>query len=118
MNDSILGTTKKLLGMDPSYTPFDTDVIVAINSAMLSLKQLGVGPEEGYVVTDASDTWSDFMGDDPALASVKMYVYLKVRLTFDTPSSSAATEIYKEQIKEIEWRLTLETEKEGGDESG
>ena len=43
MEYSILNTIKKMLGLDANYTTFDTDIIVHINSALMTLTQLGVG---------------------------------------------------------------------------
>ena len=42
--DSILTSIKKLLGIDESYTHFDVDIIMHINSVFMTLRQLGVGP--------------------------------------------------------------------------
>lgn len=110
--DSILTSVKKLLGMDEEYTAFDMDVIIHINTALAILCQLGVGPDSGFRIHDASATWSDFMGDDPRLDSVKDYVYLKTRLLFDPPSSSAAIQSTEKLLSEIEWRLNVTAESE------
>ena len=103
--DSILTSIKKLLGVSDEYKHFDTDIIIYINSAFSTLTQLGVGPEEGFSITDASTTWSDYLYGDSRLEFVKTYVYLKVRLSFDPPSSSAAIEAINRQISELEWRI-------------
>ena len=47
------------------------------------------------------------MGDATDLAGVKTYIYLKVRLVFDPPQSSAAMEAIKQNIAELEWRLNV-----------
>lgn len=104
--DSILTSIKKLLGIASDYTHFDTDIIIQINSALSALTQLGVGPLEGFEITDASSTWGDFM-DDPRLNLAKTYVYLRVRLAFDPPTSSALLESYNRQLDELAWRLTV-----------
>ena len=110
--DSILTSIKKLLGMDADYTAFDTDVIIHINSALAILFQLGVGPDKGFRIRDDSATWQDFVGDDARLDDVKDYVYLKVKLLFDPPSSSAAIQSTESLISEIEWRLNVAAESE------
>lgn len=107
--DSILESIKKLLGIPEEYTQFDQDILMHINTAMLSLKQLGVGPEGGYAVSNASDTWRSFCGSK-SIEAVRSYVYLKVRLLFDPPTSSALIEAIKAQIAELEWRLCLDAE--------
>lgn len=110
--DSILTSIKKLLGMDADYTAFDTDVIIHINTALAILCQLGVGPDKGFRISDDSATWQDFVGEDTRLDDVKDYVYLKVKLLFDPPSSSAAIQSTESLISEIEWRLNVTAEME------
>lgn len=104
--DSILTSIKKLLGIDASYTHFDADIILQINSAFSALTQLGVGPLEGFSIEDSSSTWSQFI-DDPRLNFAKTYVQIKVKLAFDPPSSAALIESYNKQLDEITWRLTV-----------
>lgn len=110
MNDSILTTIKKMLGLDESYMPFDADVIVLINSALMILSQLGIGPKNGFSIDGYNSTWSDFLVNDVKLESVKNYIYLKVRVTFDPPTSSSVLEAYKQQLNELEWRLNVQAE--------
>lgn len=110
MDESILITIKKMLGLDDEYQPFDADVIVLINSALMTLTQLGIGPKNGYAITDYSSKWSDFLVNDVKLEAVKNYIYLKVRVTFDPPTSSSILEAYKQQLNELEWRLNVQVE--------
>lgn len=105
--DSILTSIKKLLGIAEEYDHFDSDLIMHINSVFMVLNQLGVGPVEGFSITDKTETWEDFTQNDLMIQSVKSYVYLKVRLLFDPPSSSAVMESINRQISELEWRLNL-----------
>lgn len=110
MDDSILNTIKKMLGLEDAYTPFDADVIVLINSALMNLTQLGVGPKEGFAITDYTTKWSDFLVNEVKLEAVKNYVYLKVKVTFDPPTGASVLEAYKQQINELEWRLNVQAE--------
>ena len=107
--DSIVVTIKKMLGIDYDYTVFDADIIAFINSALMSLTQLGVGPEAGFVVKDYSQTWHEFLTNKTKLEAAKQYIYLKTRLAFDPPASSVITS-YEKQIAEIEWRLNVQAE--------
>ncbi|QKY79407.1 hypothetical protein SEA_AFLAC_15 [Gordonia phage Aflac] len=107
MSESILNSTKKILGIDEDYDAFDMDVILHINSALSTLNQLGLGPEEGFMIEDESAEWGDLLEDDMRLNSVKSLVYLKVRLMFDPPSTSFALTAMQEQIRELEWRLNV-----------
>lgn len=107
MSDSILTTVKKLVGIDESYDAFDLDIITHINSAFSTLDQLGIGPEEGFMIEDDSATWGDFLGDDPRLNSVKSLIGLKVRVVFDPPATSFTLDAFNKQIEELQWRLNV-----------
>lgn len=108
--DSILTSIKKLLGMTEDYTAYDMDVIIHINTALAILSQLGVGSDSAFRICDASATWQDFVGNNPRLDDVKDYVYLKVKLLFDPPTSSAAIQSMEKLLSEIEWRLNVAAE--------
>lgn len=110
MSDSILTSTKKILGLESDYTAFDPDIIMHINAALSTLTQLGVGPEAGFMIEDATATWADFLGTDPRLNPAKQYVYLRVRMVFDPPQSGYAVTAMEDQIKEHEWRLNVHME--------
>lgn len=104
--DSILDSIKKLLGIQPEYTSFDEDIIVAINTSFATLNQLGVGPEGGYMIEDNTQTWNDYI-TTTNLNMVKTYVYLKSRLLFDPPTGGVLDAI-KNQLSELEYRLYVE----------
>lgn len=108
--ESILTSIKKMLGPTAEYEYFDPDIIMHINSVFMVLAQLGVGPSEGFRIEDSSTTWTDFLSDTTNLEAVKSYMYLKVKLLFDPPSSSALIESINRQIAEYEWRLNANAE--------
>lgn len=109
--ESILTSIKKMLGIEESFEHFDSDIIMHINSVLMILTQLGVGPESGFVIKDKFQTWDEFIpADDYQFESVKTYVYMKVRLIFDPPLSSAVLESMKQTISELEWRLNVSSE--------
>lgn len=110
--DSILTSIKKLLGISEEYLQFDDDIIMHINTAFLNLQQLGVGPEEGFSIEDDTTDWEDFadLESNLPLNAVKSYVYLKVKLLFDPPLSSAVIESTNRMISELEWRLCVAAE--------
>jgi len=110
--ENILDSVKKLLGIEPEYKHFDPEIIMHINTAFLSLNQLGVGPEEGFSITDNTTTLKEFVGDRVDLEAVKSYLYLKVRLLFDPPQMGYLVEAINKQITELEWRLNVQVEKE------
>ena len=108
--DSILDSTKKILGLDPEYDVFDVDIITHINTAFFTLNQLGVGPAEGFMILDNTSTWALFSEGQVNLNAVKTYVYLRVRLLFDPPQTSFAISAMEKQIQELEWRLNVHRE--------
>ena len=107
MEESILISTKKILGLDATYTPFDLDVITHINAAFSLLNQLGVGPEGSFFIEDETAEWADLGLPPNQLHLAKTYVYLKVRVLFDPPGTSFLVEAANNQIKEYEWRLNI-----------
>ena len=107
MESSILTSTKKILGIAESYTAFDLDVITHINAAFSILNQLGVGPEEGFMIEDAGATWDEFGVPLMQLNLIRTYVFLKVRVLFDPPTTSFLIDATNRQIEEYEWRLNV-----------
>lgn len=109
--ESILTSIKKLLGITEDYTHFDEDIIMHINSVFFTLKQLGVGPPEGFSISSKDEQWNDYLPDTNPLAKpIASYMYLKVRLLFDPPSSSALIDSMKRTIDEYEWRFNVEVD--------
>ena len=110
--DSILTSIKKLLGITEEYEHFDQDIIMHINSALMILTQLGLGKSDGFFVTDETETWNDFLNGDfiSKFEGTKTYVYMKVKLIFDPPTSSAAIESMTRMVNEFEWRLNAAAE--------
>lgn len=105
---SILNSVKKKLGLDPeTATEFDEDLIDYINMALSAVNQIGIGPRNGFAITGDSETWTDFVGDDPRLNMIKAYVQLRVKLIFDPPSASFVLQSYQDQLREYEWRLNF-----------
>lgn len=110
MDNSILNTVKALLGIGEDYAAFDTEIILNINAALMTMNQLGLGPEGGFTIKGTEEKWSDFVGERTDLQAIQMCVYLKVRLGFDPPATSFGLEAIKNQISELEWRLNLQLE--------
>lgn len=113
---SILTDIKKLLGLTKEYTVFDTDVTIHINSAFMTLNELGVGPESGFILLNGEQEWSEFLPEGIQLEGVKTYIYLRVKLLFDPPGNSFLVDAIEKQIKELEWRLNVKAE--GGKNDG
>lgn len=107
MDDSILNSVKKILGIAADYDAFDTDIIIHINTVFSTLNQLGLGPTDGFMIEDDSAVWEDFLLGDMRLNHVKTYAYLRVRVLFDPPTAGFTLTALQEQIKELEWRLSV-----------
>ena len=109
---SILEEIKKLLGIEREYTQFDTDIIMFINTAIMALNQIGVC--DNFTISGYDDKWSDFLKPDK-FEGAKTYIYLKVRLIFDPPSTSFVIEAINKELSETEWRLSINASEKGGD---
>ena len=112
--ESILTSIKKLIGITEDYKHFDTDLIIHIKSVFMIVSQMGIGPDNGFSISDETTTWNDYLPEgDKNFEAVKTYMYLKTRLVFDPPQSSSTMEAMKQTISELEWRLNVEAEQKG-----
>ena len=106
MNESILTSIKAQLGIQEDYTAFDPQLIMHI----MVLNQLGVGPTAGFVISDKTSVWSDFLSSDKNLEATKSYIGMKVKMLFDPPTTSVVADSMNRMINEFEWRLNAEAE--------
>lgn len=108
-DESILFSTKKILGYSEDYTAFDHDIVVFINGVFSDLDTLGIGPVGGYTIGyDGSELWEDFVTTDvPAamLQSVRTLVFLRVRMLHDPSMTGVMKDAMMAQIDKLEWRL-------------
>ena len=117
LEENILSSIKKLLGLNDGVTVFDTDIVIHINTVFANLTQMGVGPQNdegkniGFKISTGNEVWGDFTDNDILIDNVKTYIYIKVKMVFDPPTSSALIDAYNAQAKELEWRLYTQ---EGG----
>ena len=105
MDESILVSVKKLIGLAPEDDSFDTDLIIHINSAIDVLRQMGINSE--LYVEDETLTWGDYLPSDEYLQMIKSYVYMKVKKWFDPPQNGTAMEALNSSIAELEWRINV-----------
>ena len=110
-DNSILMSVKKMCNIDPEDQAFDTDIGILINGEFMTLHQLGIGPDEGFSITDAKTSWTDFSTDNTLIGSLRPYIGLKVRMIFDPPASSVVADAYNAKIHELEWRLNIQAER-------
>lgn len=106
--ESILKSIRKLVGPEDDYTHFDPDIVIHINSAINRLFQLGVESAKGFRVTSEDETWGDLFGsDDDIIDMCKTFIYYKVKMGFDPPTSSIAAEAIKSEIDKQEWLINV-----------
>ena len=106
MEDNILQNVKHLLGIPEEYNVFDNDILIHINSVIDVLYQLGYGDGTFYLL-DGSETWDQYIENASHLNIVKTLVYLRVKMLFDPPTSSAAMQSFQNIINEFEFRVNM-----------
>ena len=107
---SILKTIRTSLGILPDFTDFDLEILVAINSALTAVSQLGIGPDGGFSISDDTATWDDLFDGVTNIEAVKSYIFLKVRLEFDPPGTSFLQTSFNNQLTELAFRLMVEVD--------
>lgn len=110
MNEKILVTLKRMLGLESDQNAFDTEITLIANGIFHDLYQMGVGTEEPFSIETGNETWNDFLENKTDLESVKPYVYLKIRVVFDPPTSATVMEAINKRISEFEWRMYAQEE--------
>lgn len=110
MEQSILTSTKNVLGLAADYTVFDLAIITHINGALSIAEQAGVGLTTVFMIEDDSVAWGDLDLDPKQLSILKNYIYLKVRFLFDPPTTSFTQDAMAKQIEEMEYRMNINTE--------
>lgn len=110
--ESILLTIKAGLDIEENYDGFDTQIILAINNAIFSLSQLGVGPDAGFLITTHENTWTELYDGDTNIEGVKSYILLRVKMEFDPPGTSFLIGAMKNQLEQLEWRLQVQLDPE------
>jgi hypothetical protein len=108
MDGSILDDVKKQIGIYITNTDFDEALIMAINSVLFNMYQMGI-VVPNYSISDSTTTWSSVLVNPENLAmdTLKTWVGLKVKMIFDPPTSSILAEAIRENLKEMEWRLYI-----------
>lgn len=112
ITSSILNSVKSLCGLQPEVLAFDPAIIMYINSGISTLIQLGVKITPGFFLENAEQTYEDLLGDDEdsVIHMVKMYLYYKTWLLFDSPASATVVQTLKEEIQQMEWRINIQVD--------
>ena len=114
MDHEILVDIKNAIG-DFLGDGFDSQILELIELAILSLSQVGCLKEITEPINE-STTWGDIVltPQNPydqysatnSFYAIKKYVYIKTKLAFDPPPSSA-TETLKAAADELLWRIEV-----------
>ena len=120
MEDSILLSVAKYIGLPEGYSVFDPDLIMAINAELSTLAQIGAVPNTGFVITGSDETWSDLFDAAEAegglpntrnsVQFVKEFVYIRVKMVFDPPQSSFVLKSLEDKANELMFRIIVATE--------
>lgn len=114
-DNNILDSVKKYcrISLESGVTAYDDELIGHINTVLMMLNQMGVGPESGFELIDGSETWDQIIPDSIKYSGIKDYVKIKVRLLFDPEAFTPnAKESANEMLREIEWRLNYKADAE------
>ena len=109
IDDSILLSIKKMLGMEPEFTQFDSDIILHINTIIQVLYQIGLDIPDGFTVIDQNNLWTEYIKDPrytKITSLIKQYIFLRVRMMFDPPSLQTLSTSIQESNKETQWRIS------------
>ena len=108
--ESILNTIKDMLDVPEGCSDYDIRLMRHINTALMRLSQLGVGPAKPLRIVDDLNTWDELLLDTEDLEGAINYVYLEVKKVFDPPTSSFVLDSMQKQSDKLEWCLNAQAE--------
>lgn len=112
MNGDVLTDVKTFLGIAEDNHDFDAELIQHINFALFDLQALGFGTwHRDFGIASGKDRWTDVLVTD-APSMVKTFVGLKVRKSFDPPTSTSQADALNQLIGTAEWRVNSWVESE------
>lgn len=101
--DTVLADVRKILGGEMVPNNFDPQIIIHINTVLAISDQLSDMLVKKVV--DKDTVWEDIIPNIEENEAIKSYVGLKVKKMFDPPTSSVLMASLDENIKELEWRI-------------
>lgn len=111
MEESILDSIKKFVGVSVDDDAFDDELIMIVNGIFMTLQQIGVGSQSTlFHIEDNSSTWSDYLENPTELPMVQTYTAIRTRLVFDPPQSSTLEQALRQEVAEYEWRLNVKVD--------
>lgn len=112
MDESILKTIRSSILGDEESEEFDDDLLLHINSSILTLRQNGI--INNVMVKGVDETWEDLKDENKNneyFNQVPQFISLNTRILFDPPPPSNV-EFYNNRIDELLWRLKVAYEEE------
>lgn len=108
----ILSFVRYKVGANDAIHDFDEALIAEINTAFNILTQLGFGPLKSFAITGEDETWDQYLpADDPRGNMAKTYISARAKLKFDPPQSSYLVDALKEDVAELEFRLSVQNDR-------
>ena len=108
----ILSSVRFKVGLNDEIHDFDSMLIMEINTALDILTQLGFGPDKGFSISGEEETWDQYIpANDPRCNMVKTYLAVRTKLKFDPPQASYLVEALKEDVAELEFRLSVQNDR-------
>lgn len=112
VEESILKSIRDSIGNDPEDSSFDGELVMHINSALMTLNENGIG--NVIQVKDETSKWVEFCEED-YLVACRTFVYLRTKMLFDPPPPSLIN-YWNSAVDENLWRLRHAVESKGKDE--
>lgn len=108
----LLDDIKTISGVHKELDVFDDELILYAHTVLFTLTDIGGTLKTGYSLT--KDTaWSAVIDTTiPEFNAIRTYLGLKVRLKFDRPASQHVADALERDVKELEWRLHINLDKE------
>lgn len=105
--DTVLADVRKILGGEMVPNNFDPQIIIHINTVLAISDQLS--DMLAKKVVDKDTVWEDIIPNIEENEAIKSYVGLKVKKMFDPPTSSVLMTSLDENIRELEWRIGVDS---------
>lgn len=105
-NSTFNDVIKQYCGLSPTDTSFDAIFSTSLNSSLLKLEQLSDQFSNISSGITLESNISELNGI-PHTDSIMEYISLNARLAFDPPANSQVLQAYKDEISQLEFRLSV-----------
>jgi hypothetical protein len=109
LDNSILIDIRESVGLAPTNSDFDKEIIPHINAAIGKLNQNGIGMY--LVVTGDEQKWSDLKDPNQVegnkyFSSIPLFIMVSTKILFDPPPPSSVS-YHATNVSESLWRLKI-----------